>query len=98
VKDSTRRISPCPASFEDLRKAETPEVEVELEHRPRPQGEVWIRRPTEAYDGNRFPGPTTILSPRGARCCVAQLVPWTRPPAPAKIDYAIALCDTYRDH
>jgi hypothetical protein len=90
--------APCPASFEDQRKPEAPEVEVDLEHRERPQGEVWIRRPTEAYDGNRYPGPTTIVAPRGARCCVAQLVPWTRPPEPAKLDYAIALCDTYRDH
>jgi hypothetical protein len=89
--------APCPASFEDLRKAEAPEVAVELEHRPRPGGEVWIRRPTEAYDGDRYPGPTTLLAPHGARCCIAQLVPWTRPTEPAKIDYAIALCDTYRE-
>jgi hypothetical protein len=90
--------APCPASFEEHRKAEAPEVEVELEHRPRPQGEVWIRRATEVHDGHRYPGPTIIWAPHGARCCIAHLAPWTRPPEPAKIEYAIALCDTYRDH
>jgi hypothetical protein len=93
----TIRSVPCPASFEDQRKPQTPEVDADLERRPRPRGDVWIRRATETYDGNRYHGSTTVVVPHGTRCCLAHLVPWTRPPEPAKIDYAIALCDTYRE-
>jgi hypothetical protein len=94
----TIRSVPCPASFEDQRKPQTPEVAVDLERRPRPGGDVWIRLATEVYGGDRYPGSATVVVPHGGRCCLAHLAPWTRPPEPAKIDYAIALCDTYRDH
>jgi hypothetical protein len=90
------RSGPCPASFEALRQVDAPEVEAELEHRQGATGDAWIRRATETYDGNRYPGATTVLVPRGPRCCVAEFVPWTRPVAADKIAYAIALCDTFR--
>jgi hypothetical protein len=83
---------PCPASFDDERKLEAPEVEVQLEQR----GDAWIRRTTEASSDVRYPGPTLVFQPHGARCCVADFIPWTQPPSAAKIDYAIALCSTFR--
>lgn len=86
----------CPQSFDVLREKSTPEVEVSVERRERPRGDAWIRRVIEEYDGNRYPGPTTVLAPRDGRCCALIFVPWTTAPSDAQIEYALALCDTYR--
>ena len=54
-------------------------------------GDAWIRRATDSYGGERYPGSTLLFVPRGGKCCRAELVPWTTPPSPEQIDYALAL-------
>lgn len=88
------RGAACPASVEALRAREAPEVDVEVEVRAAER--VWIRRVTEAYDGVRYPGPTTVLAARGPRCCRVDFVPWTSQPAADDLAYAVRLCDTFR--
>lgn len=90
--------SGCPASFEALRAAEPPEVEVDLQRRRTSLGDVWIRKATEAYEGDRFPGATVVLALRASRCCRVTFVPWLDQPTDQEIDDAVALCDTYRAH
>lgn len=86
----------CPQSIEPLRERSVGEVEVTVEERKTPGGEVWIRRVTEVYEDHQMPGPTRIFAWRDGGCCRADFVPWTMQPTAAEIDYAIALCDTFR--
>jgi hypothetical protein len=86
----------CPPSIETLRTHEVHEVEVVVEERRALSGMAWVRRATEVHDVDRMPGSTTIFAPRRGGCCRAEFVPWTAPPSTTQIDYAIALCDTFR--
>lgn len=88
--------SVCPPSIEILRERDVHEVEVVVEERSAPGGDVWVRRATEVHDVDPLPGSTRIFARRDGRCCLAEFVPWTVQPTTAQIDYAIALCDTYR--
>ena len=86
----------CPPSIERLRERDVNEADVVVEERKTAGGDVWVRRATEVSEGERYPGATTVFAPRGGGCCRAGFVPWTTPPSAAQVDYAIALCDTYR--
>ena len=93
VNELTITSVPCPAPIEDERKPQKPEVAVSLEQR----SNAWIRTATEEYENVRYPGLTVVWRPAGQRCCFAEFVPWIDPPESAKIDYAIALCGTFRE-
>jgi len=86
----------CPSSFDELRDKSAPEVEVVVERKASAGGEAWIRKATEEYNGDRFPGATTLIAPRDGRCCTVSFIPWTTFPSAIEIDCAIALCDTFR--
>lgn len=86
----------CPPSIEPLREREVDEAEVVVEERKTAGGDAWLRRATDVHDGDRFPGDTTLFARRGGGCCRAMFVPWTAPPSAAQVDYALALCDTFR--
>lgn len=86
----------CPASFDALSKKEPSEAQVDVEHRSLEGGDVYVRSAIDAFDGRKYPGGTTIVASRAGRCCYADFVPWSKPPSAPKIDWAIALCDTFR--
>jgi len=88
--------SRCPPTMQILRELDPGEAEVAVEERQTAGGDVWIRRVTEEYQGDRYPGPTILFARRAGKCCKAVVVPWTKPASAEQIDYAIALCDTYR--
>lgn len=88
--------APCPPSIEALRGRAPEEAETVVEERRTAGGDAWIRRATETYEGDRYPGETVVFARRAGKCCRAAFVPWTSPPSAAQLDYALALCDTFR--
>jgi hypothetical protein len=84
-----------PDTFESLRKREVGEVTVNVDRRPLAGGEAYVRSATRDYIGTKYPGDVAVFFSRAGWDCRAIFPAFAaRAPAPAEIDYAIALCDT----
>ena len=84
-----------PDTFEGLRKREIGEVTVNVDRRPLAGGEAYVRSATRDYLGTKYPGDVAVVLSRAGWECRAIFPAFAaRAPAPAEIDYAIALCDT----
>ena len=77
-----------------LRKAAPDERKVEVTIRPSAEGPVYLRRSVIVIGEKDTLDEVAITTVRSGRECNAHLTPFLRPPTPAEIDYAIALCDT----